>query len=195
MTKIAHPQMGRGAAKSMPTQQSTTKTFVVEDFSDSDLKEFEKEAEPKTEEFKVAQEEVRPAPELTDDQKAKRALLEDLIFNGRMSREVEIANKKYTIKTLTSKEHNTLMKKLMSIGDAADLLTVRNTTLAIALEKINDYSLDYFVDEVAQKDSFDQKIDIVSSMQLSIIERLWKEYNKLLVENNELVSGEELKKS
>lgn len=193
MTKLTHPQMGRGVSKSTPTQHTATKNFVVDDFSDSALEEYEQNTQENEEPRQPQPEPVKE--ELTEDQKAKRALLEDLLFNGKMNKELEILGKKYTIKTLTSEEHNSMMRKLMSIGEAADLLTVRNVTLAVALEKIGDYSLDYFVDEVAKKDAFDQKIDIISKMQLGVVERLWKEYNKLLAENGELVSGEELKKS
>lgn len=187
MTKITHSDMSRGQVP-VPTQTSN-QNFVVEDFSetqssvDEQLAEFEGTAEKPVV--------IPQLPKISPDDQRK---LESLIFMGRLSKEVDIAGHKFEMCTLTHRENNEIMIRLMKIGDTADIFTVRILTLAYVVKKIDCISLDTINIEGNFDSIIDKKMSIIDQMQLSLVERLYLAYESLLKEADETIYGEKIKK-
>ncbi len=197
MAKITHPEMKRGRDV-QNSNQTSAETYIVDDKSDTKeatdvalderIAEFEgtaiEEKKPTGIEFPLP-----PKKPEADIQKA----LEKLIFMGRHSKEVDFAGHKFEISTLSHKENNDIVGELMNFGEAADLFTIRVLTLAYALRKIDGSPLDE-IDVIGGFDSdFHKRMSIIDNLQLSLVERLHAEYEKLVKEADDVIYGETIK--
>jgi hypothetical protein len=181
--------MGRAREipSSAPKQQvPQQQTYIVDDATgaseqttEDEMKQFEEQA-PKE----------MPKEELQIDKR-----LEDLLFLGKITKEIEILGHKFKISTLSHREHNDIVKQLYKFGDSADLFTIRVITLANVLKTVDDTPLSEMQATGDFESEFSKRSFIIDGMQLGVVERLYDEYNKLLKESDTLVSGEVIKKS
>ena len=188
MATITHPSMKRAVDTSIKPKQ----TFVVDDESqnlEQHLEQFEERPLMPPVEV-IEQAKLPPKIVLSPEQQEKRRRLEDLIFTGRQAKVVEIFGRNFELSTLTSKEHQLMIKELYNIGDNVDLFRVRTLTLANALKTIDGVRLDDLVEE----NTINRRAELIDSLQLALIEKLYEEYNKLTKENDALLSGDALKK-
>ncbi len=196
MAKITHPEMKRGRDV-QNSNQPKADTYVVNDKSDA------KEATDTVLDERIAEFEGTPVEEKSagiefplppkkpepDIQKA----LEKLIFMGRHSKEIDLVGHKFEISTLSHKENNAIVAELMNFGEAADLFTIRVLTLAYALRKIDGASLDETELVGDLESDFHKRMTIIDNLQLSLVERLHAEYEKLVKEADDVVYGETIK--
>ena len=121
--------------------------------------------------------------------------LENLIFLGKVEKEIELAGVKFEISTLTHAEHNLLMKQIYTFGSEADMIIVRTLTLAQALRKIDGVPVES-IDIDQEFDSvYKKKIFIVERMQMSLVDKLYDVYNTLVSDSDDLLEGKEIKNS
>lgn len=170
--KITHDSMRTSTARE-PTNQGP-QTYVVEDASDIDsrMAQFEAPAKPR---------------------KPISKELEKLIFIGRSTREIEIDGAKFELSTLLNKEQEQIVKTLYSYSNPGDLFTVRSLTLAHALKSVDGVSLDEVDIDGEFEDDFQKRVAIINCMQLSVVERLFTEYENLFGNTDKATDGEEVK--
>lgn len=138
-----------------------------------------------------AQEDTAPTPMTLDPDRKVR--LEDLVFLGRASVDVDIGGIVFEISTMTHDENNALMKELYAFEGGADLFTIRSLTLAHAIRKINGEPMEAIEIPGEFDNLYDKKISLLSSMQKSVVEKLHEEFAKLTKSAEDEVSGEEIK--
>jgi len=209
MTKITHPAMK--ANNQVADKNAKILNYVVDDPTiDEHLRQFESSAYTgevaalPTASYvapPVSMPPVSPVEELVIDDVLPeiKAKAESLLFLGKITKDVTIVGHKYSLSTLTAKEHNQMMKELYNIADAADLFTIRSYTLGNALKAIDDVtvdSMDAFENETFDMfvNKFMRRVAIVDNMQLSIVEKLYNEYNTLLQEADSIINGQLIKK-
>lgn len=210
MVKITHPSMRKGRDTSV---QNSPETFVVEDASgDTEYSQAELEV---SQDYQHTNDEVddieerlkqfeKSTPkhtkqdlhsEIKEVKKAPKQKLESLLFAGRIEQDFELAGTKYTISTLTNKEHNSVIRELYSFGDAADLFVIKSLTLALALKSINGIDLDDIeIDGDFENDLYRRK-EIVDNLQMTVVEKLYENYSTMRQASTKMVQGEDLKNS
>ncbi len=180
MAKITHPEMSGGKNVSMPNTKA--ENYIVDDATDT-----KSSIDDRLSEFEQAP--VKKAPEQNIDLESRKKL-EKLIFIGKYNKTITLAGHKFEISTLAHSENNEIMSKLMNIGDAADLFTIRTLTLANALKSIDDTKLD---SEEIGGSTLEERANIINDMQLALVEKLYDAYEKLVKEADEVVYGEKIK--
>lgn len=189
---IEHPSMRR--AKENPNPQPKRETYVVEDASQ------EQSTQPLPE-MPVPQHIVSgqapapaaPAPSQQTPEIPNRSLIEELLFLGQASKEVEIGKLKFKLYTLTHDENTQLMKQLYNFGDGADLFTIRSLTLAHAVKSVNDMPFESLEVEGQFETDYDKKLAILGKMQRSVVEKLHDAFTELTEEADEAVSSDAIK--
>jgi len=181
MAKLTHTDMNSTEAP----RQAKPQTYVVDDATqppassiDERMAQFEA---PPQQSQKTGVE--FPLPPKRPVSKA----LEQLIFIGKLTEEVEIGGAKFEISTLTNKENNQIVRMMYNFSEAADLFTLRILTLANAVRKINGITLDDIDIEGDFESDFHKRISIIDNLQISVVSTLYEAYEKL--------SGEEEKAS
>lgn len=188
---------------------STPQNYVVEDATNPEeyLKQFEAPAEtqtPSSRPLMPAQETFDKARATTAKQRQTvdpetRKKLENIIFLGRLTKTIEIAGQQFELSTLTNREQNEVMKEVFESADGADLFKIRVLSLANGLKTINGIKLDDFdvfseEEEAEFSSAYKRRQAIVDNLQLTLVERLYDEYNSLLEENEQLINGADIKK-
>jgi hypothetical protein len=134
--------------------------------------------------------------EESDDNSSKSlnlSNLKDLIFLGRLQREVEIGGYKFFLTTLNTKEQRVVMQKIMVVDDVTRLLDAKPVTLAFALKTVNDVNLEDICEDENLEDSFDKRISVIMSLQVGLIESLFKAYEELIEESSKTFEVDDLK--
>lgn len=197
MAKIIHQEMR--PTHTITQTASVPQNYVVEDLSgeqstgiDQRLAAFVEQM-PRPEERKVPEiKQEISVPELSVPEDEKKQL-EKIIFMGRHSKLFEIAGHKFELSTITHKENSEIMARLMKIGEAVDLFTVRVITLAKAMRAIDEVKLEDVVIEGEFESELDHNISLIDNMQVALVLKLYKNYEDLVKENDTLVYGEAIK--
>lgn len=191
MSKLSHPSMGK--VQSPQVNLPKPQTYVVADETQTNS------IQDRLAQFEAPSQDTKTETGIEFKMPVKKSLpevLEKLIFIGRISEEIPIAGSKFEITTLTNREHAQIIKVMYGFTDPADLFTIRILTLANALKKIDGVALDDLQVEGDFEDDFHKRLSIVDNLQLSIVEKLYSEYEKLLkVESDVGKDKEELKNS
>jgi len=179
-----------GRAREIPSSASRQQapqqqTYIVDDAIGAS-------GQTTLDEMKQFEEQVSKEMPKEEPQIDKR--LEDLLFLGKITKEIEILGHKFEISTLSHREHNDIVKQLYKVGESADLFTIRVITLANVLKTVDGTPLSEMQIAGDFDSDFSKRTFIIDGMQLGIVERLYDEYNKLLKESDTLVSGEVIKK-
>ena len=210
MAVITHPSVKRAVGTSALNKPEVPQTYVVEDPTqniDRHLEQFNSPQEalserplmPTTEMLERAKEAavIREVSNPKKDEERKK--LESILFLGRLTKTIDLAGHKFEISTVTNKEQNDIVRELYGFSEGADLFIIRTLTLANALKSIDGVKLDamdLFTEEEESefKSKFHRRMAIVDNMQLSIVEKVYDEYTKLLKEGEELTAGDAIKK-
>ena len=195
MSKIKHESMSQ--AREVRPNTPQPQTYVVDD----PTAQPRKSAAPavvQSVEDRLAEFEKRPEPVPTDPEKfalppKKKVsdLLEKLIFVGRTRKEVEIEGVKFVVSTLSNKEHGEMVKALYRFQDAADLFTVRVLTLGQALRSIDGVELDDIEIDGEFESPYQKRMSLIDMLQISVVEKLFDEYESLLADEEEATKDEE----
>lgn len=216
MATITHPSMkGRAVGTSALNKQEGAipqKTYVVDDATqniDERLEQFsgapqqeslsERPLMPPAQALEQAREAFVSKPPETPKKIEDRKKLESILFLGRLTKTIDFAGHRFEISTLTNREQNDIVRELYNFSEGADLFIIRTLTLANSLKSIDGIKLDdmdvYSDDEEAQFASkYQRRKDIVDNLQLSVVEKVYEEYTKLLQENDSLIAGDAIKK-
>lgn len=113
-----------------------------------------------------------------------RKSLEELIFLGRLTREVIIFGKKWVLSTLEASEQKDATSATSGLEPVVRVLALKMEILARSLTKIDDMELN----------SLSEKLDFIKKLQMPLIDKLFSEYEKLLKEQEEIIGNpDELK--
>ena len=197
--KVEHPSMKRTRPVNQPVQQSIP---PIEDMSDAeqyiDVSQPTQQTYVQNDYPVIPQQppaEVKQKWEQNGIEFLNKDILEDLLFVGHSTKEIEIGKVKFEISTLTNRESNQLMRKIYEFGEATDILAVKTLTLAFALRKVNNIPLENVNTNDVFDDPFDKKMFILDNMQKSVVEKLHSEYLNLSDEVDKQLSGEQIKNS
>lgn len=164
------------------SKKSQPQTFIVDDTSNDEVDQ------------RLAQFEAPVKPQVTAvETKPMSKMLEKLVFIGRASRKVEIDESVFELCTLLNKEQDQIVKTIYQFKDPGDLFAVRSLTLAHALKSIDGVSLNDVDIEGDFESDFHKRIEIISCLQLSVVEKLFAEYEKMLGDSEKATDGKEIK--
>jgi hypothetical protein len=186
MAVLTHPTMSKGTGPASPGPKPVTQPPIIVE----DLSQFESGPEPQQ-----VQEPVQASKSLLVEEERKK--LDDLIFLGKVSKEVDLAGHRFEVATLTHKEHTALMAELSEFAKAseASLFVIRAYTMAFVLKRIDGVRIDDIKTEGEFKNPFAKRLDLIDNMQLRVIEKLYEEYSVLSDESDKIVTSDNLKKS
>lgn len=130
-------------------------------------------------------------------------LINEVIFLGKLTKEVEIQGMKFEIKTLTEEESRSVVEKLFRIPEASRMACIRSMTLSKAIDKIGGYNFTEIASSVLQEEGKEvndrtvefKKNEIVLKLQTSVTNDLFAEYEKLIEKKEEASGGSEIKNS
>lgn len=130
-------------------------------------------------------------------------LINEVIFLGKLTKEVEIQGMKFEIKTLTEEESRSVVEKLFRIPEASRMACIRSMTLSKAIDKIGGYDFTEIASSVLQEEGKEvndrtvefKKNEIVLKLQTSVTNDLFAEYEKLIEKKEEASGGSEIKNS
>lgn len=131
------------------------------------------------------------------------SLINEVIFLGKLTKEVEIQGMKFEIKTLTEEESRSVVEKLFRIPEASRMACIRSMTLSKAIDKIGGYDFTEIASSVLQEEGKEvndrtvefKKNEIVLKLQTSVTNDLFTEYEKLIEKKEEASGGSEIKNS
>jgi hypothetical protein len=131
------------------------------------------------------------------------SLINEVIFLGKLTKEVEIQGMKFEIKTLTEEESRSVVEKLFRIPEASRMACIRSMTLSKAIDKIGGYDFTEIASSVLQEEGKEvndrtvefKKNEIVLKLQTSVTNDLFAEYEKLIEKKEEASGGSEIKNS
>jgi len=182
--RIAMSYVNGGPGKSAPVQHQHQE-FIDED--DDDAYKLE-------EQIRLAKL-ARQGKDRLSPERVKRA--EFLAGFGSLTRDVDIDNVKFTLRTLKSKEFKHLFKfaRELTNGTISEIemnIAIRNETLLFAIQSVNDEPFE----DVLGASSLEELRDKIEDIQEEILGRLFVEYQKLSDESKEkyaLKSDEDVK--
>jgi len=116
--------------------------------------------------------------------------LEDLVFLGANTKEVKLGDFTFMISTLNAREQEEIFKAAIRLPDEERLIFFKKGILCFSIKKINGKNLSAYLHE----DSFEERLNIVMSMQQSVYDILFSEVEKLTDESSKLLTAENLKK-
>ena len=124
--------------------------------------------------------------------------LRDLIFLGSIQKTVKIGGYSFTIRTLNGKQQKDALAKTMQHSDDERLAVLRGAILASAIIEVNGVALETlyedFDNDGEEKTALGKKMSIIESLQTTVVDRLYLEYDALTKQANEEVEEDTLKK-
>lgn len=203
MSKITHSTMMRG--RDIPASNEDSEMYIIDDMSNATEAMIEDDLDKRLSAFEASSDapptintplvdipvafNIPKRPNVAEQKKA----LESLIFMGRHSKEIEIANHKFEISTLSHKEHNSIVRELMKFGEAADLFTIRILTLAYAIKSIDGIPIDDIDIGEEFESNYEKRTTIIDNLQLALVERLNNAYEKMVDEAESVIYHEAIK--
>ena len=130
-------------------------------------------------------------------------LINEVIFLGKLTKEVEIEGMKFEIKTLTEEESRSVVEKLFRIPEASRMACIRSMTLSKAIDKVGGYDFTEIASSIIEEEGGEvndktiefKKNQIVLKLQTSVTNDLFAEYEKLIEKKEESSKGSEVKNS
>ena len=128
-------------------------------------------------------------------QKEPRKSIKDLIFLGRVERVVNINGFSIKLKSLTVSDNKALIAKILQLGDTSTkFVEAKVLSIAMHLQSIDDMPVENLCEDESIKDSLDKKCSVVSSLQLSLLEKLHQICLEIDAESDKEIEIEEIKK-
>ena len=179
--KISHSRMSP-TKKEETSGGNSTQNYVVDDAT------VPSEVEDRLAQFEAPPEAHNSNSFSLPPQKSTSSALEKLIFIGRLTKSVEVGGVTFEISSLTNKEHGDVIRAMYRFSEAADLFTIRVLTLANALKKIDGMPIDDIdIGDIEDfEDSYHRRMSIIDSLQLSVVEKLFDEYEDLVKEEEDV---------
>jgi hypothetical protein len=119
--------------------------------------------------------------------------LRDLVFLGKLTETVNIAGFKFVVTTLSASQQRDIMHEVMSADQNQRLLDVKPITVSYVIDTINGVPLESLCEDDNLTDEFDRRLNVVMSMQASVVERVYQVYEGLVRSSNKEIGLEDLK--
>ncbi len=133
--------------------------------------------------------------EKVQEKKMTLKSLKDLIFLGRVEKSVICGDCSFLMKSLTAEDQKNMVAKVMRMPEDIRLLNAKIVSVAFAVDKINGIPLEDLAEDNGEKlDTYDKKISVIQNLQLSVVNKLFKNYEELLDESSSKIEIEEVKK-
>jgi hypothetical protein len=133
-------------------------------------------------------------PELTEEEAQNISELRDLLFFGRIKERINIGGYIFELTTLKNKQQKSLISKLVKMDPEQRLLNIKPVTLSLALVSINGSPVEDLYDGDEELDVSEMKMDVISEMQSTLVERLFAEYEKINERSTEVTGLDSLNK-
>jgi len=132
---------------------------------------------------------------VTEESNDKLSGLRQLIFLGRQESIVDVDGVSFSIATLTSGQQRSMMKDVMTLSDDERVPSMREAVLSRAIVSVNGEPLEdlYVGDGLDSLTPLEKRGRLISDMQFTVVERLFIEYNQMVIPEEEK-SDENLKK-
>jgi len=140
---------------------------------------------------------LEPVKEESVPKKITLKNLKDLIFLGRIDRTVECNGYNFLMKSMTAEDQRNMVAKILKEPEDLRILNAKIISVAFSVEKVNGALLEDLYEEEdmeASMDKFDKKIFVIKQLQLSLVNKLYKNYEEIFEESNSGVDIEEIKK-
>jgi hypothetical protein len=124
--------------------------------------------------------------------KSKIKSLKDLIYLGRIDRSVLCGDFTFNLRSITVDDQKNMVIKIMKMPEEERLINAKIVSLAFSVHKINGVPTEEYSD--LDGDLLDKKINVLSNLQASVINKLYKNYEEILEESNSKIEIEEVKK-
>ena len=122
------------------------------------------------------------------------ANLNDLVFLGRLEKQVEIFDYKFSVTTLTTLQQKNVIAQIMKSDVEERLLEVKPRTLAHAVLSVNGVPLEELCNDDSISGDDNKRLAVVTSWQSVLVERLFNEYQELVEQTNKDFEVQDLKK-
>ena len=120
--------------------------------------------------------------------------LKSLIYLGRLSETVNIDGFSFEVSTLTTAQQRDVMTSIMSDENTTQrMLDIKPLTLSYSIRSINGVKLEDICDDDSITDLESRRLNVVMSLQSTLVERLYVEYDNLVTRSGKNVGIEDLK--
>jgi hypothetical protein len=120
--------------------------------------------------------------------------LKNLIFLGRLTKEIKIGGFSFKISTLTTAQQRDVMKTIMKDGDAAErMLDVKPLTMSYSVQSVNGVSLDSLCTDDSLTNIQERKLNVMLNLQSVLLEKLYREYDELVSRSGKDIGIDDLK--
>ena len=123
-------------------------------------------------------------------------MIKELIFMGSLTKEVKIGSYIFLLETLTEERQRILVSRIMRMSDQEKVAYAKVYTVAESVTKINDFDIEEVAKNMFPKEENIEiaKINFFGSLQATIIDFIFEEYEALLKKSKEEIGYEEVKK-
>ena len=120
--------------------------------------------------------------------------LKSLIYLGRLSETLNIDGFSFEISTLTTAQQRDVMTSIMSDENTTQrMLDIKPLTLSYSIRSINGVKLEDICDDDSITELESRRLNVVMSLQSTLVERLYVEYDNLVTRSGKNVGIEDLK--
>jgi hypothetical protein len=142
---------------------------------------------------------VRELNEEQAEETADRSIpdgLVDLVLFGKLSEKITFGKYVFEITTLSNKQQREILKRMIPLSNEDKFLNLKIFTLTEAIASVNGQPLEqlYFGDN-KDLSSFEKRIEFISVLQSSIVDKVFEKYEQLLKKSNELFEDGGLEES
>jgi len=116
--------------------------------------------------------------------------LENLVFLGANTRDIQLGEFSFTLSTLSAKEQEVIFKSALDISEQERILFFKKGVLASSIKKINGRPLSSYLEE----DTFKARLELVETLQQSVFDLLFEKLDEITSEAGKLLTAENLKK-
>ncbi len=116
--------------------------------------------------------------------------LEDLIFLGASTRDVQIGDFTFTLGTLSAREQDEIFREAIKLPETERVFFFKKAILACSIKKINGKNMSSYIDDA----DINSRINVVMSLQQSVFDYLFSEVDKLTEETSKSLTEDNLKK-
>ena len=120
--------------------------------------------------------------------------LRSLIFLGRLTETVKVGGFVFEVSTLTASQQRDVMSTIMTAGDATQkMLDIKPLTMAYAVRTVNNVDLETLCEDDSLTDTIDRRLNVMMNLQSVLVEKLYQEYDKLVLRSGKDIGIEDLK--
>lgn len=140
--------------------------------------------------FEKAEEESETKKQISYSVPKELKGLENLIFLGANTRDIQLGEFSFTLSTLSAKQQEIIFKSALDISEQERILFFKKGVLASSIKRINGRPLSSYLEE----DTFQARIELVETLQQSVFDLLFEELDEITSEAGKILTAENLKK-